>query len=102
MRKKESVYPSPSEWLKNNRKYLAAYAGEWIAFTNTGIIAHNKSGRITAQEARQTQLQYVLKYVHPLEIPRVIRLVPVRIRSLKNSKIQAEELILFKKRSDVV
>jgi hypothetical protein len=69
-KRKETVYNSPSEWLKNNRKSLGIFAGEWIAFTNSEVIIHNKSGKIVAQEARKTQLDYVLKYVHPLEIPR--------------------------------
>jgi hypothetical protein len=75
MRKKESVvYQTPSEWLKFNRKQLADYAGEWIAFTNSGVIAHHKSGKIVAQEARKITADFVFKYVHPLEIPRVIRI----------------------------
>ena len=69
-KRKEIVYNSPSEWLKNNRKLLGNFAGEWIAFTNSGVIIHNKSGRIVAQEARKTELDYSLKYVHPLEITR--------------------------------
>jgi hypothetical protein len=84
------IYATTDEWLKNNRKALADYAGEWIAFNNSGVIVHNKSGRIVAQEARLTQLDYVLKYVHPFEIPRVIRILPIRIRSLKNNKWQPD------------
>ncbi len=83
-------YNTPTEWLKNNRKKLSNYAGEWIAFSNSGIIAHDKNGRLAAQQARASQQKYVLKYVHPLEIPRVIRLVPVRVRSLKNNKWQPD------------
>ncbi len=91
MRKpKNVVYATTDEWLKNNRKELANYAGEWIAFNNSGVIVHNKSGRIVAKEARLTQLDYVLKYVHPFEIPRVIRILPIRIRSLKNNKWQPD------------
>lgn len=84
---------TPSEWLKNNRKELAEYAGEWIAFNQNGVIAHNKSGKTTAQEARSKQIDYVLKYVHPFEIPRVVRILPIRIRSLKNKKWQPDYLI---------
>jgi hypothetical protein len=90
MRHKEITYNTPSEWLKNNRKTLVKYAGEWIAFTNSGIIGHHKSGHIVTQEARKTELKYVLKYVHPLEVSRVVRIVPIRIRSLKNNKWQPD------------
>jgi Aspartyl protease len=92
-KRKEIVYDSPEEWLKNNRKSLGAFAGEWIAFTNSGVIVHNKSGHTVTQEARQTQLDYALKYVHPLEIPRVIRILPIRVRSLKSNKWQPDYLI---------
>lgn len=88
--KKEIVYATKDEWLKNNRKELIKYAGEWIAFNNAGVIVHNKSGRIVAKEARLTKQEYVLKYVHPLEIPRAIRILPIRIRSLKNNKWQPD------------
>lgn len=80
MRETIITYNSPSEWLKNNRKRLSPFAGEWIAFTNIGVIAHDKNGRITAQKAKITTTDYVLKYVHPLEILRIIRIVPIRIK----------------------
>lgn len=92
-KQKEIVYDSPADWLKNNRKSLAAFAGEWIAFTSSGVILHNQSGRIVAQQARETKLNYYLKYVHPFEIPRVIRILPIRIRSLKNNKWQPDYLL---------
>ncbi len=77
MKQQNIIYDTPSEWLKKNRRKLAAYAGEWIAYNNEGIISHHKSGRLAAQEARATHKQYVLKFVHPFEIPRVVRLVAV-------------------------
>lgn len=91
--KQQVIYSTASEWLKNNRKALKDYAGEWIAFTNAGVIVHHKSGKIVAQEARQITNDFVLKYVHPLEIPRVIRIFPIRVRSLKNKKWSPDYLI---------
>ena len=73
-KQKEIVYDSPADWLKNNRKSLVAFAGEWIAFTNAGVIVHDKSGRIVAQEARKTKLDYYLKYVHPFEVSSPFRI----------------------------
>lgn len=60
-KQKETVYDSPADWLKNNRKSSAAFAGEWIAFTSSGVIVHNESGRIIAQQARETKLNYFIK-----------------------------------------
>ncbi len=85
-----TTYSTPADWLRHNRKTLFRYSGEWIAFTNTGIISHDKDGRTTNRVARQTQLEYALKYVHPLEVSRLVRIVPIRIRSLKNNKWQPD------------
>ena len=83
-KQKETVYDSPADWLKNNRKSLGAFAGEWIAFTSWGVIVHNESGRTVAQEARKTKLDYVLKYVHPFEFSGGIRLLSIRVRQLQS------------------
>jgi hypothetical protein len=90
MKQREIIYTSPSEWLKNNRKKLSIYAGQWIAFNNKGVLVHNKSGHIALQQARETELDYILKYVHPLEVTRVVRIVPIRIRTLKNNHWQPD------------
>ena len=83
-------YTSPGEWLKNNRPALAPYAGEWIAFTRSGVIVHHPDGHIVIQQARQTGQDYALEYVHPLEVSRIVRIVPIRIRSLKNNTWQPD------------
>ena len=87
------TYDSATEWLKHNRKILSKYSGEWIAYDQKGIIAHNKSGQIAAKAAREIQADFVLKYVHPLEIPRVVRIFPIRVRSLKNKNWSPEYLV---------
>ena len=83
-KQKEIVYDSPADWLKNNRKSLAAFAGECIAFTSSGVIVHNKSGKIVAQQARETKLDYYLKYVHPSEFSGAIRFLPIRVCQLQS------------------
>ncbi len=90
MEPESTRYASPSEWLRHNRKSLGPYAGEWIAFTRSGVIFHHPSGHLVTQQARQTKQEYALKYVHPLEVSRVVRIVPIRIRSLKNNKWQPD------------
>lgn len=92
-KKMDTGFETPFEWLQNNRRELAKYAGEWIAFTNTGVIAHDKNGKILAQKARLITQDFVFKYVHPLEIPRVIRIFPIRVRSLKNNKWVPDYLV---------
>ncbi len=90
MKQEEKIYASPSEWFSNNRKKLGQYAGEWVAFTNKGILVHHKSGHIVLQEARETKVEYILKYVHPLEVSRVVRIFPIRVRTLKNNHWQPD------------
>jgi predicted aspartyl protease len=95
MNQEPTAYATPADWLRHNRKTLFRYSGEWIAFTNTGIISHNKDGHTALRLARQTQLDYALKYVHPLEVSRVVRIVPIRIRSLKNDRWQPDYTVII-------
>ncbi|MEG5136513.1 MULTISPECIES: DUF5678 domain-containing protein [unclassified Microcoleus] len=34
-------YPTAKEWYKANRQELKKYRGEWIAYTNHGVISHD-------------------------------------------------------------
>ncbi len=90
MEKKQELYSTANDWLKHNRKELRKYPGEWIAFNNSGIIFHEKSGHNVTLMARKSKLDYTLKYVHPLEVSRLIRIVPIRIKALKNDKWQPD------------
>lgn len=83
-------YSTASDWLKANRNELVKFAGEWVAISKTGIFEHDKSGQIVAQKARKSQIDYTLKYVHPYEVSKAIRILPIRIRTLKNNKWQPD------------
>lgn len=37
-----AVYATANEWYKANRRDLKKYRGEWIAYTNQGVISHDR------------------------------------------------------------
>ena len=37
----ETEYPTANEWYNANRRGLKKYRGEWIAYTNNGVISHD-------------------------------------------------------------
>jgi hypothetical protein len=41
----EAEYPTANEWYKANRRQLKKYRGEWIAYTNKGVISHDRDYR---------------------------------------------------------
>lgn len=38
-------YATANEWYKANRRELKKYRGQWIAYTNRGVISHNSDYR---------------------------------------------------------
>lgn len=95
MEKKQTQFSTANEWLRHNRNELRKYSGEWIAFTNMGVIFHEKSGHNVTAAARKSKLDYTLKYVHPLETTRLIRILPIRIKALKNDKWQPDYSVVL-------
>lgn len=77
------IYNTPREWIKANRAELKKYKGEWIAFTKEGVLFHDKKGATTLQLANDSGADFVLRYVHPYEFSHVVRILPIRIKSLK-------------------
>ncbi|WP_228050252.1 DUF5678 domain-containing protein [Tychonema sp. LEGE 06208] len=38
----EPEYPTANDWYKAHRPELKKYRGEWIAYTNKGVISHDR------------------------------------------------------------
>jgi len=38
----EIEYATANEWYKSHRRELKKYLGEWIAYTNKGVISHDR------------------------------------------------------------
>ena len=41
----EAEYPTANERYKANRRQFKKYRGEWIAYTNKGVISHDRDYR---------------------------------------------------------
>jgi hypothetical protein len=37
----EAEYATANDWYKSHRLELKKYRGEWIAYTNKGVISHD-------------------------------------------------------------
>jgi hypothetical protein len=77
-------YIKAKKWLKEHRKSVAKLAGEWIAYNEKGIIAHDKEQSKVIAQAQDTKEVFVLRFLHPLSFMEAPRLLPIRFRSLKS------------------
>ena len=41
----EPEYATTNDWYKANRPQLKIYRGQWIAYTNQGVISHDRDYR---------------------------------------------------------
>jgi hypothetical protein len=75
----EKKYQTPDEWYKNNKNELRKYKSEWIAFTNEGIIAHDKDLSKVAKATDNLPVsQYIIDYIFDSDFVDPVRLLPVR------------------------
>lgn len=74
----EGEYPTPNEWYKGNRRELKKYRGEWIAYSNKGVISHDRDYRKMKDEipADTPKLGYVIyrsiyesEFIEPVSFP---------------------------------
>lgn len=74
----QEQYKKAKLWIEANRKTIAKLAGEWIAYNETGIIAHDKKQPIVLQNARASGQGFILRYLHSASFIPTPRLLPVR------------------------
>ncbi|NJM62395.1 MAG: hypothetical protein HC849_22905 [Oscillatoriales cyanobacterium RU_3_3] len=62
-------YATAKEWYKANRPTLKKYRGEWIAYTNQGVISHDRDYRKMKDgiPADTPKLSYVLDRIFESE-----------------------------------
>ena len=82
----EPEYPTANDWYKAHRPELKKYRGEWIAYTNKGVISHDRDYRKMkdAIPADVPNLSYVIGRIYESEFVEPVRFYPVRMRSLKS------------------
>ena len=82
----DAEYATAKEWYKANRRELKKYRGQWIAYTNRGVISCNRDYRKMKDgiPADIPKLGYVLDRIFESEFVQPVRFYPVRMRSLKS------------------
>lgn len=55
-----------SNWVNEHRQALRAYIGSWIAYNETGIVAHAESLDLLCQKADESGQQYWVFFVNPV------------------------------------
>ena len=107
-----------NKWRQANKRLFYQFPSEWVAFSpEKGILAHNSSRKTVAEtllEAGYSRLDFIMEYIHPYEVVRPKRLLPIRIKSvthhewtpkypiiLKRNDIQLEERMLVDSGADI-
>ncbi|MEY3868007.1 MAG: hypothetical protein RLZZ338_1898 [Cyanobacteriota bacterium] len=94
----EKQYQTPNDWYKDNRKELKKYRGQWIAYTNKGVISHDRDYRKMKDGIPDDtpKLSYVLDRIHESEFIEPVKFYPVRMRSLKSHDWQPRYEVTMK------
>ncbi len=81
----QAEYPTANEWYKANRRELKKYRGEWIAYTNKGVISHDRDYDKMKEDVAPSWsiLDSVIERIFESEFVEPIRFYPVRMRTLK-------------------
>lgn len=82
----EQEYQTANEWYKAHRRELKKYRGEWIAYTNKGVISHDRAYRkmMEGVDPKLSGLDYVIERIFESEFVDPVRFYPVRFRSFKS------------------
>ncbi|MEG5232756.1 DUF5678 domain-containing protein [Microcoleus sp. AT9b-C3] len=77
----EAEYPTANEWYQANHRDKKKYRGEWIAYTNKGVISRDRDYRKMKDEipADIPKLGYALDRVYESEFIEPVRFYPVSL-----------------------
>lgn len=91
-------YATANEWYKANRRHLKKYRGEWIAYTNNGVISHARDYDKMKEgiEPSLSSLDYVIERIFESEFVEPVRFYPVRMRTLKAHDWQPKYQLILK------
>ena len=61
----EAEYPTANEWYQANHRDFKKYRGEWIAYTNKGVISHARDNRKMKEgfAPSSSSLDYVIERI---------------------------------------
>ena len=81
-------YKTPHDWYNSNKSHQK-YKSEWIAFTNDGVIVHDKNFFKVAKATDNLPVsQYTIDYIFDIDFVEPVRLLPVRFKNLKRNEWQ--------------
>ncbi len=70
----EKSYKTPNDWYNANRNQLKNYKAEWIAFTNKGVIVHDKDlFKVAKATNNLLDSQYTIDYIFDSEFVKPVR-----------------------------
>lgn len=94
----DKQYQTPNDWYKDNRKQLKQYRGQWIAYTNKGVISHDRDydKMKDGVDPSLSSLDYVIERIFESEFVDPVRFYPVRMRTLKAHDWQPKYQLLLK------
>jgi Retroviral aspartyl protease. len=94
----EPEYATTNDWYKANRPKLKIYRGQWIAYTNQGVISHDRDYRKMKDgiPADTPKLSYVIDRIHESEFIEPVKFYPIRMRSLKSHDWQPRYEVTMK------
>jgi Aspartyl protease len=89
-----------NNWRHKNKQLFYEYPDEWVAFTpEKGIIDHDTDLHQLVNRLKAISLtltDFVLKFVHPSELPYKIRIVPLRIFGIRKKEWSPDYTIILK------
>lgn len=93
-------YKTPNDWYSSNKSQLRKYKSEWIAFTNDGVIAHDKNLLKVAKATDNLPIsKYTLDYIFDSDFVEPVRLLPVRFKNVKRHEWQPKYQVRLKMKS---
>ena len=93
-------YKTPDDWYSSNKSQLRKYKSEWIAFTNDGVIAHDKNLLKVAKATDNLPIsKYTLDYIFDSDFVEPVRLLPVRFKNVKRHEWQPKYQVRLKMKS---
>lgn len=91
----KTQYETPEQWHKANQKKLKQYRGEWIAYTNNGVIAHHPKFDKMIEKIEDKNIDFVVERIYETEFIEPIKFFPIRLRNVKKHEWQPKyEIIL--------
>ncbi len=89
-------HQTPNDWYNANRSQLRKYRGEWIAFTNEGVVAHDKDYLKLVKTIDNILDQYTIDRIFENEFVDPVRLLPIRFKNVRHHEWQPKYNVLLK------